>query len=143
MLQVSRFSNQSGILYQGKYDKNTPSGEAAFKLWNFAVNAAPKAGVVSKDIYSRLSTTPGPGSRNGLQTNTRKMSSLSPKSASNATTTNGTSLLPTTNGRLKPVDLSLPTTGRSTEALSSRANPSRKNGKLSSLHQSLPPTSLV
>jgi hypothetical protein len=48
MLLVRRIVDNAGILYHGKYDKNTPSGEAAFKLWNFSVNAAPKAGVVSE-----------------------------------------------------------------------------------------------
>jgi hypothetical protein len=38
----------SAILYQGKYDKNVPSGYAAFKLWNFTLNTAPKEGIVSK-----------------------------------------------------------------------------------------------
>ncbi len=130
MLQVSRLVYHIGILYHGKYDKNTPSGEAAFKLWNFAVNAAPKAGVVSKDIYFRLSTTPGPSSKSGLMPTSRQ-SKLLPRSASNATTTSGTSLLPTTNGLSKPAAPSSLTTGRSTVVLSSKANPPKKNGKLS------------
>jgi len=35
------------ILYQGKKDKNAPSGEAAFKLYNVSLSAAPKSTVVS------------------------------------------------------------------------------------------------
>jgi len=35
------------MMYMGKYDKNAKNGEAAFKLYNFTVNAAPKNCIVS------------------------------------------------------------------------------------------------
>lgn len=40
-------SDVNTILYQGKYDKNVPSGYAAFKLWNFTLNTAPKEGITT------------------------------------------------------------------------------------------------
>ena len=35
------------LIYMGKYDKNAANGEAAFKLYNFVVNAQPKSCIVS------------------------------------------------------------------------------------------------
>lgn len=35
-------SDASNMMYMGKYDKNAKNGEAAFKLYNFTVNATPK-----------------------------------------------------------------------------------------------------
>lgn len=35
------------MLYQGRFDKNKPTYEAAWKAWNLAFNAAPKKNVVS------------------------------------------------------------------------------------------------
>lgn len=51
------------ILYQGKYDKNAKNGEAAFKLYNFAVNAQPKSCIVSfilqlKDTHTLFESHP-------------------------------------------------------------------------------------
>ena len=41
MVSPSPISNPylSDMMYQGKYDKNAKNGEAAWKLYNFSVNA--------------------------------------------------------------------------------------------------------
>lgn len=46
-VRLVHLSNSLDILYQGKKDKNAPSGEAAFKLYNVSLSAAPKSTVVS------------------------------------------------------------------------------------------------
>lgn len=41
------------ILYQGKYDKNSANGEAAFKNLNVTLNATPKACVTINHTYTK------------------------------------------------------------------------------------------
>lgn len=41
------------MLYQGRYDKNKPSGEAAWKALNFTLAAAPKAGVTLAHTWTK------------------------------------------------------------------------------------------
>lgn len=52
-------SDANGIMYQGKYDSSTNDKLSAFKLWNFGLKAAPKAGTTVAHAWTKQSAWDG------------------------------------------------------------------------------------
>ena len=137
------------MLYQGRYDKNKPSGEAAWKALNFTLAAAPKAGVVSSAMLNnmvsyRLLLTHGPKSKNGMPAKKQmvRKSRPQPNLALSTVAPNLMSQLQTTNGQQRSLAPSSQTTGKSTAALLLSKSQLLKTGRPKQLPTLLHPTSV-